>query len=53
MDLFRVRMTPSALVVSADGYVASGPVAAEFEIEELIRLTLERHANAPWSDATL
>ncbi|MBA3327563.1 MAG: TlpA family protein disulfide reductase [Solirubrobacterales bacterium] len=52
MDAYRVRNTPTALIVSPDGYVASGPAAAVFEIEELIRLTLERHAEAPWSDAT-
>ncbi|HUR85611.1 MAG TPA: MauE/DoxX family redox-associated membrane protein [Solirubrobacteraceae bacterium] len=53
MDAYRITNTPTAIVVSADGFVASGPAAAEFEIEELIRLTLERHANAPWTDATL
>lgn len=52
MDRYRIRMSPTALIVSADGYVASGPAAAEFEIEELIRLALERHAGTAWSDPT-
>jgi thiol-disulfide isomerase/thioredoxin len=42
MDAYRVRSTPSALVVSPDGHLASGPAAGEYEIEELIRLTIQR-----------
>jgi hypothetical protein len=52
MDSYRIRATPTAVIVSADGHIASGPAAAEFEIEELVRIALERHAPAPWSDPT-
>jgi len=53
MDAYRIRATPAAVVVSPDGHVASGPAAGEFEVEELIRLTLHRHAQAPTPDEAL
>lgn len=40
MDSYRVRGTPSAVIVTADGRIASAPAVASFAIEQLIRLTL-------------
>jgi hypothetical protein len=40
MDAYRVRGTPSAVIVTPEGRVASAPAVGSFAIEQLIRLTL-------------
>ena len=40
MDAYRVRGTPAAVIVTAEGRIASAPAVASFAIEQLIRLTL-------------
>ncbi len=42
LDMYRVRSTPTAVVVNPDGRIASGYVSGSVEIEELVRLTLRR-----------
>lgn len=41
-DAYRVRGTPSAVVVSSAGTIASSPAAGALAIEALIRITLRR-----------
>lgn len=41
-DQFRVRSTPTAVVIDPDGRIASGYASGPVEIEELVRLTLRR-----------
>lgn len=50
MDTYRIRLTPSALIVTADGHIASSPSEGEFEIEQLVRLTLQRESEPAPSD---
>ncbi len=50
MEAFRITNTPSALIVGTDGHLATGPTAGEFEIEELVRLSLQRYP-APTPDS--
>jgi uncharacterized membrane protein YphA (DoxX/SURF4 family)/peroxiredoxin len=40
MDAYRVRGTPSAVIVTPEGRIASAPAVGSFAIEQLIRLTL-------------
>ena len=44
---YRVRLTPSALVVAPRGTIASAPVEGAPAIEPLVRLTLRRWPAAP------
>jgi thiol-disulfide isomerase/thioredoxin/uncharacterized membrane protein YphA (DoxX/SURF4 family) len=46
-DAFHLRLAPSALVVAADGTIASAPVEGALPVEHLIRLTLRRLPTAP------
>ena len=39
-DAFRIRGTPSAVVITADGAVASNPAETVFGIEPLLRTAL-------------
>ncbi len=41
MRAYRVRHTPSALVVAPGGTIASAPVEGALPIEPLVRLTLQ------------
>jgi peroxiredoxin len=45
MTDYRVNATPSALIVSPDGTIASSAVSSLVSIEPLIRLTLRRTAS--------
>ena len=45
-DSFRVRGTPSAVLVTADGRVASTPAETTFGIEPLVRVALRDGATA-------
>jgi hypothetical protein len=40
MEAYRVRATPTAIVVNPDGKVASAPAETVYQIEPLIRLAL-------------
>lgn len=42
LDQYRVRSTPTAVVVGPDGRIASGFASGNVEIEELVRVTLNR-----------
>jgi hypothetical protein len=42
MRAYRVWGSPAAVVVNADGTIASAPASGSFTIEALIRLTLRR-----------
>ena len=46
MSAYRVRGTPAALIITADGLVASSAVGSIVAIEPLIRLALRRGATA-------
>ena len=46
MKAYRVQGTPSAVMVSPDGRIASTAAAGATAIEPLIRVTLRRHTNA-------
>jgi thiol-disulfide isomerase/thioredoxin len=46
MNAYRVEGTPSAVMVSPDGRIASTAAAGATAIEPLIRVTLRRHTNA-------
>jgi uncharacterized membrane protein YphA (DoxX/SURF4 family)/thiol-disulfide isomerase/thioredoxin len=52
-DAFRLRRAPSALVVAADGTIASPPVEGSFPVEQLIRLTLRRLPASPPSHSVV
>ncbi len=47
MSAYRVRFTPSAVLLTAAGEVASGPAAAPQAIEALVRVTLRDGAPQP------
>ncbi len=47
LDEYRVRSTPTAVVVNPDGRIGSGYVSGSVEIEELVRLTLRRGEPQP------
>ena len=44
---YRLRNTPSALVVAPEGAIATSPVEGPLPIEQLVRLTLRRLPTAP------
>jgi hypothetical protein len=46
-EAYRVRLTPTALVVAPAGTIASAPAEGEPPIEPLVRLALRRWAAAP------
>ena len=46
IDAYRVRATPSAVVVGADGTIESAPAEGPLAIEPLIRVTLHAGATA-------
>ncbi|MGI8729181.1 MAG: TlpA family protein disulfide reductase [Solirubrobacteraceae bacterium] len=46
MNDYRIRATPSAVVVAVDGSIASAPAEGAVTIEPLIRLTLRRQDQA-------
>jgi peroxiredoxin/uncharacterized membrane protein YphA (DoxX/SURF4 family) len=47
IEAYRIRGTPSAVLVSPDGSIASNPAETVFGIEPLIRLALRRGSAAP------
>ena len=47
MTAYQLQGTPSAVVVSREGMIASNAAAGAFAVEALIRLTLQREAAAP------
>ncbi|MCA1682722.1 MAG: peroxiredoxin family protein [Actinobacteria bacterium] len=51
MEAYGVEATPAAVIVSADGTVASAPAEGAFTIEPLVRLTLRRGLRSPPSSA--
>lgn len=53
MNDYRVRATPSAVVVAADGTIGSAPAEGAITIEPLIRMTLRRAAHVPNAEAPL
>lgn len=47
MRAYRIAGTPSAVIVTPEGKVASAPAVGAFQIESLLRLTLRHRAESP------
>ena len=45
-DAYRIRGTPSAVIVASDGTIASNPAETVFGIEPLLRLALRDGAGS-------